>query len=308
MRRRLRRAPPGDAADLTAELVERLATLLAVGVPPTSAWTYVAEFSAHPIAAHVSATMGGGTGVTEAVGAVCAGRRGEPSAAALGAIWCVAESAGAPLALALGELASALRDNAETEREVEVALAGPRATGRLVGWLPVAGLGLGALIGVDPVGALTHSAIGWVLLAVGAGLVGGGRLWTAALTRQAAPRAMFAGIRHELMAVALTGGLSIERARDLTDRAAARFGLAGASDAVEPILRLAERAGAPAAELLRSSGQHARRQERTDGRRAAARLGVRLMLPLGVCVLPSFMALGVAPVVLAIVSSTVGSM
>ena len=302
-----RTAPAGDGADLTAELVERLATLLSAGVQPGSAWTYLDEFSAHPLARRVAATMHVGMGATQAVGAACEGRRTEPSVAVLGAIWCVADAAGAPLVPALTELAAALRDLAETEREVEVALAGPRATGRLVGWLPVAGLGLAGVIGVDPIGALTGSAIGWCLLVTGAVLLGGGRVWTAALTRRAAPRADFSGIRHELMAVALAGGSSIERARALTDRAATRFALAGGSDAFEPILLLAERAGAPAGELLRSAGRHARREERTEGRRAAARLGVRLMLPLGVCVLPSFMVLGVAPVVLAIVSSTLGS-
>jgi tight adherence protein B len=47
---------------------------------------------------------------------------------------------------------------------------------------------------------------------------------------------------------------------------------------------------------------------RIEGKRAAASLAVRLMLPLGVCVLPSFMLLGVAPVVLSIVSSTISSL
>jgi tight adherence protein B len=302
-----RPAPAGDAAERAAELVERLATLLAVGVQPGSAWEYLDEFSAHPLARRVTGTMRLGMGATEAVGAACEGRRSEPSAAVLGAIWCVADAAGAPLAPALAELAAALRDLAEIEREVDVALAGPRATGRLVGWLPLAGLALAGLIGVDPLGALTGSVVGWSLLVSGAVLLAGGRVWTVALTRRAAPSGAFSGIRHELLAVALAGGLPISRARELTERAAQRFGLAGSPDAVEPVLRLAERAGAPAGELLRSAGRHDRREERTEGRRAAARLGVRLMLPLGVCVLPSFMVLGVAPVVLAIVSSTLGS-
>lgn len=307
MRRRARRSAPGDDADGTAELVERLATLLAAGVQPGSAWAYLAEFFAHPLAHRVTRTMSGGMGTTQAVGAVCEGRHAEPSISALGAIWCVADDAGAPLAPALGELAAALRDIAETEREVDVALAGPRATGRLVGWLPLVGLGLGIVIGVDPIGALTGSGVGWVLLVIGAALVAVGRFWTARLTRRAMPTSAFGGVHHELMAVALTGGLSIGRARVLTEGAVTRFGLTGNADAVESTLRLADRAGAPAAELLRSAGRHARRRERTDGRRATARLGVRLMLPLGVCVLPSFMVLGVAPVVLAIVSSTLRS-
>jgi tight adherence protein B len=77
---------------------------------------------------------------------------------------------------------------------------------------------------------------------------------------------------------------------------------------LERILGLASRAGAPAVDLLRSEAEQARRDARIDGKRAAASLAVRLMLPLGICVLPSFMLLGVAPVILSIVSSTVSSL
>jgi len=36
----------------------------------------------------------------------------------------------------------------------------------------------------------------------------------------------------------------------------------------------------------------------------AAALGSRLLLPLGVCVLPAFLALGVAPMLLSVLGST----
>ncbi|MBH0110832.1 hypothetical protein I6E81_11695 [Salinibacterium sp. NG22] len=40
-------------------------------------------------------------------------------------------------------------------------------------------------------------------------------------------------------------------------------------------------------------------------RAGAAALSVRLMLPLGLCVLPAFMVLGVLPLMVAVISSTV---
>lgn len=46
---------------------------------------------------------------------------------------------------------------------------------------------------------------------------------------------------------------------------------------------------------------------RADAQERAAALSVRLMLPLGLCVLPAFMALGVLPLLIAVVSSTVGT-
>ena len=63
-------------------------------------------------------------------------------------------------------------------------------------------------------------------------------------------------------------------------------------------------AGVPAAALLHAEAEERRRIARADGQRRAVELGTRLLLPLGVCILPAFIALGVAPIVVSIVSST----
>ena len=61
----------------------------------------------------------------------------------------------------------------------------------------------------------------------------------------------------------------------------------------------------PAAELLRSEARESRRRAAAMAERRAAILAVRLMLPLGACILPAFMVLGVIPLLVAVVSSTV---
>ena len=60
---------------------------------------------------------------------------------------------------------------------------------------------------------------------------------------------------------------------------------------------------APAA-LLRHAANDIRRRRAAAAREAAARLGVRLVLPMGLCWLPAFVLLGLAPVLL----STGGSL
>jgi hypothetical protein len=61
--------------------------------------------------------------------------------------------------------------------------------------------------------------------------------------------------------------------------------------------------GAPSAAIVHArAGQLRRRQNRSLERRAAA-LGVRLVIPLGVCALPAFACLGIVPVVLALLPS-----
>lgn len=63
-------------------------------------------------------------------------------------------------------------------------------------------------------------------------------------------------------------------------------------------LRLSAATGAPAAALLRSAADQHRTDRRRAAEEAAARLGSLLVLPLGLCTLPSFLLLGVVPVVL----------
>ena len=232
---------------------------------------------------------------------------GDHGVAAVAAAWGVAEHAGAALAPALRGAANALRDRAETVRDVETAVAGPRATARLMAWLPLVGVAMAYVIGVDVVGALVGAPLGWGVAVLGAGLMLAGGGWTARLVRDAARAGPIAGVEHDLMAIALAGGMSTAGARQVVAEVGGRSGLRPASDdgrSVDRVLRIAERAGAPAIELLSAEARQQRRRARAVGRRRAELVGVRLLLPLGVCVLPAFVLLGVVPVILAMMSST----
>ena len=65
-------------------------------------------------------------------------------------------------------------------------------------------------------------------------------------------------------------------------------------------LELSTGTGVPAVPLLRATADTARRDRHRSGEREAARLGVRLALPLGLCAVPAFVAWGVVPVVLSL--------
>lgn len=65
-------------------------------------------------------------------------------------------------------------------------------------------------------------------------------------------------------------------------------------------LRFAYHTGAPTARLLRSTAASLRRHRKRRAEQRAAELGTRLVLPLGLCQLPSFLCLGVIPLVLAL--------
>ncbi|OIJ36600.1 hypothetical protein BK826_01510 [Rothia kristinae] len=66
-------------------------------------------------------------------------------------------------------------------------------------------------------------------------------------------------------------------------------------------LDFAVRTGAPAAALLRAQAGRIRNRRHRSAQQQAAALGVRLMLPLGLCSLPAFVCLGVVPVLIGLV-------
>ncbi|MCL2466028.1 MAG: type II secretion system F family protein [Micrococcales bacterium] len=75
-------------------------------------------------------------------------------------------------------------------------------------------------------------------------------------------------------------------------------------DQLEP-LGASWTSGAAPGPLLRQACDRLVRDRRDLTRVAAARLGVRLVLPLGLCLLPSFVLLGIVPVVLSLTGAFV---
>ncbi len=70
--------------------------------------------------------------------------------------------------------------------------------------------------------------------------------------------------------------------------------------AVRGALSLAARSGLPPADLLRAAAVRARSRQSIQARAAIRRLEVMLVIPAGICLLPAFVLLGVAPVVIAL--------
>lgn len=296
--RRRRSKPTAGVEAGIAEEVRTLAVLLQAGAAPLAAWRHLAD-SGSVTAAVVLADVEHGEPLVEAIRA-----RGG-AWATVAAAWSIAATVGAPLGDVLRAIAAALEGAGDIRDEVAVALAEPAGTARLMLWLPLVGLLLGSALGFDTITVLLTRPPGWVCLAAGSGLLLAARAWTRALVRRAAPPRGIPGIRAELLAVALTGGTAITRALALVEQeASAEPDPAETGAAIERVLRLSAAAGVPAVELLRAEAARARRAARTAGRTGAARLSSRLLLPLGACTLPAFLVLGVAPLILSVLSTT----
>ncbi|ROR65003.1 type II secretion system F family protein [Agrococcus jenensis] len=265
------------AMEDAAATVHRLAALVAGGLPLERAWRMLGTDAAE-VDARVGAVRAGGGLVT--------------------AVLEVARRTGAPTAPTLERLAGLLRERAAQARALDAALAGPRATARLVMVLPIVGLGFGAALGLDVVGALAGGGLAtWSVLA-GAALLVVAWGWSRTIVRHAARGDEAPGIALDLVAVALAGGGAVDRARTAAAAALIDAGVASSGwDDVDAALDLARRAGVPVRGLLLAEASAARTRARLEGEARAERAAVQLALPLGVCVLPAFSLLVVVPLV-----------
>ena len=139
-----------------------------------------------PVGEAIRRAAGGGSIGSGTAQGVADGGREQGAWFQLAACFEVAEASGCALADVLTRFAAQLDAAEDAEAARETALAGPRATVRLLSWLPVLGLGIGTLLGVDPLNILLGTPSGLAALAAGVVLAATGRMWSNRLVRSAA--------------------------------------------------------------------------------------------------------------------------
>ncbi|MFL6088996.1 MAG: type II secretion system F family protein [Aeromicrobium sp.] len=164
---RARRAAAEFRADI-ARVLNSVSAELRAGVEPLAA---VRAAVADEAAAWSPVRSPDAADMVEALRTVSA-RPGGESLAEVAAAWQIADQTGSPLANVLDRMAAAVRAEVELDREVAVEAAPARATGRLMALLPLAGLGLGMMLGVNPIRVLLTTGIGVTCLVAGLGLAG----------------------------------------------------------------------------------------------------------------------------------------
>jgi tight adherence protein B len=103
--------------------------------------------------------------------------------------WEVSSQSGAPMAEVLEQVAEGLAADQSLRAVVAGELSAPRATGKVMAALPGCGVGLGYLLGGEPVGWLLAGPLGWGCLLGGVVLACLGVLWIEALADRAAAQA-----------------------------------------------------------------------------------------------------------------------
>ncbi|MFC0644991.1 type II secretion system F family protein [Cellulomonas phragmiteti] len=158
-----------------AGVLHAVAAQVRAGAPPGTAWGAVLGRPVDgqvPDAEVVETAVGAGAAQRARIRAVVAGAH-------------VAAETGAPLADVLEQLADAVAADEEQAAELAAALAGPRATARVLVLLPALGLLVGSAMGARPWHVLADGGPGTALGAAGVVAVVAGHVWVRALLRRA---------------------------------------------------------------------------------------------------------------------------
>jgi tight adherence protein B len=224
-------------------------------------------------------------------------------------VWCFALETGAAPSAVFSSCARALNESAENTRLARVQLAGPQSAARLVMGLPVLAILGGLLAGYNPLTFLLGTSFGWFVLGVAAGLIWLAHTWSHKLVSRAQVSGWANGMPADAIAMSISAGQSLTQARQWAQLVAQDFvsdpeSARSQMGQCEKFLSLAQETGVAVSGLLRGLASLERLNSHAQSRIAVEKLSVQLMLPLGLCVLPAFIAVGVLPLVASVISST----
>jgi tight adherence protein B len=187
-RRRIVRHSRAEEATALQSALDVLVGELRVGAHPVAAFDIAAGEVPGPVAAHLRAVA-----ARARLGAdVAAGLRSAARSShlpwhweRLAVYWQLAQEHGLAVATLMR---AAHRDIVERERfsaRVDAGMAGARTTAAVLAGLPLLGVGLGQLVGANPLGFLLFGGAGGWLLVIGVALACCGLLWSDRITGRA---------------------------------------------------------------------------------------------------------------------------
>jgi tight adherence protein B len=184
-RRRIAQRTRGDEALALQSALDVLVGELRVGAHPVAAFDIAAREVADPVAAHLRAVAARarlGADVAAGLRSAAQSSRLPSHWERLAVYWQLAQAHGLAIATLMR---AAHRDIVERERfsaRVDAGMAGARTTAAVLAGLPLLGVGLGQLVGADPIGFLLSDGIGGWVLVIGVTLACCGLLWSDRIT------------------------------------------------------------------------------------------------------------------------------
>lgn len=231
----------------------------------------------------------------------------ESQAAQLDVVWALALNGGGSISEAIESLGETFRAAARHSREIELAFAGPKATAKLVAWLPAAGLVLAQLFGLDPIAAIFKNFLAFASLAIGILLLAAGHYWARSIIRKAAPSQDDPGLYFDSIRFGVLAGLpligAIKTVDDLFQKQLNANSDVAMVAKLDRMAKLNRTSGASISGLLAGEAAARREAKWFADSNALAKLSVKLMIPLGVVTLPAFVLSTIVPVAISLLSN-----
>lgn len=224
---------------------------------------------------------------------------------------------GAPLADILDAIGDSIDDGQSVAEARRVASAGPLMSARVLAALPLVGIACALALGASPWQFYTGATVGRIcaLLGAAAWVVGIASCRRILARARSTDEDTDPALACDLVAAGLACGAAIPRVLDALAAACARESLSWTAHALRlgtpwdeaweetpewtrPLrdaLESSWTSGSAPEMMLARSASWERRARLADAKTRAEELSVRLVGPLGVCFLPAFLALGIAP-------------
>jgi tight adherence protein B len=186
-RRHLVRVRRGDEAAAIEGALAVLVGELRVGAHPVAAVEAAASEASGPVGTWLRAVAARarlGADVGRGLRAVAAESALPVHWDRLAVCWHLAQSHGLSIATLMHAAHRDVVERSRFESRVAAGMAGARATAGVLAGLPLLGVGLGQMIGADPVRFLLSGGVGGWLLVVGSTLACSGLLWSDAITNR----------------------------------------------------------------------------------------------------------------------------
>lgn len=215
------------------------------------------------------------------------------------------EVGGSPV-LALRNLEKIAEQQQENEARLRVAGTVPKATARLVLWLPLGSSLLGQLLGLGSIAVFFESIPALVSLLIGLLLLMAAQAWTHKILLSANRLQQGDQILLDAIALCLDAGLPVLQSQDIALNRFIEFFEVEASEQtkseITELVQFSQLSGAPIAKLLRNRAEESRRESTNAQNENLERVSIRLLAPLAVFVLPAFVLITVLPISISLIT------
>jgi tight adherence protein B len=203
---------------------------------------------------------------------------------------------GGPLASTMDRLGRVLNVREQTTAELQIAVAGPKASTRLVLALPILVFVGAGISGLPVLTVVLETPVALLSMALGLILYLLGNRWTKRILLKAEPTDTDPGNSYDSIAIAVEAGLPLFEA--------AKCAGEELSPELFELQEVSQSTGIALTESLRNLADSVRSERFQQDRLRIQKASVSLLWPLGVTVLPAFVLVAIVPIAIALMKGS----